>query len=140
MGLYHVERDRILRLYGETCDQVRILILVGQQGSDSITAAAISERLAIPLMQVKKLVAWLVRAQLLRSIMGRNGGVRLAASTFDMPIGRLITSLEEADQGLTSRDPLGKVLRIAFSAWVASLDHHTLGDLARVDYRPKKRS
>ena len=129
-----------MRLYSETCDQVRILILVGQQGGDTITAAEISEQLAIPLMQVKKLVAWLVRAQLLRSIMGRNGGVRLDASAFDMPLGKLITSLEEADQGLTGPDPLGKVLRNAFSAWVASLDHHTLGDLVRVNYRPTKRS
>ena len=129
-----------MRLSSETCDQVRILILVGQQGGNSITAAEISERLTIPLMQVKKLVAWLVRAQLLRSIIGRNGGVRLAASASDMPVGKLITSLEEADQGLTGRDPLGKVLRNAFSAWVASLDHHTLGDLVRVNYRPTKRS
>ena len=140
MGLFYFERGRILRLRGETCDQVRILILVGQQGGDTITAAEISKQLAIPLMQVKKLVAWLVRAQLLRSIMGRNGGVRLDASAFDMPVGKLFTSLEEADQGLTSRDPLGKALRNAFSAWVASLDHHTLGDLVRVDYRPKKRT
>ena len=129
-----------MRLRSETCDQVRILILVGQQGGDIITAAEISEQLAIPLVQVKKLVAWLVRAQLLRSIMGRNGGVRLDASAFDMPLGKLITSLEEADQGLTNRDPWGKVLRNAFSAWVASLDHHTLGDLVRVNYRPTKRS
>ena len=119
---------------------MRILILVGQQGGDIITAAEISEQLAIPLMQVKKLVAWLVRAQLLRSIMGRNGGVRLNATAFDMPVGKLISSLERTDQGLTSRDPLSKVLRNAFSAWVASLDDHTLGDLARVGYRSKKRS
>ena len=135
-----VRTDRILRLSSETCDQVRILILVGQQGGNSITAAEISERLAIPLMQVKKLVAWLVRAQLLRSTRGPNGGVRLAVSACDMPVGKLITSLEEADQGLTDRDPLGKVLRNAFSAWVASLDHHTLGDLVRVNYRPTKTS
>ena len=129
-----------MRLNSETCDQVRILILVGRQRGDSITAAQISEQLAIPLMQVKKLVAWLVRAHLLLSILGRNGGVRLSASAFGMPIGKLITSLEEFDQGLASHDPLRKVLRDAFHAWVEFLDHQTLGDLARRDSRAKKSS
>lgn len=127
-----------MRINKTVSDMVRILAHVHACGRNSMTISGIAEGLRLPQPSARKLVHCLVRSGLLVSSRGRKGGVRLARTAPDMPLGQLVLKLDSVTLGekrardrhhLVSDRDAGDLLDAAFSAFFKTLDTHVLADL-----------
>ena len=142
-----------MRLTKFTGHAIRILIDCAQANGDLVKVATISDRLDITPQNAFKIVNLLARAGFIKSVRGRNGGVRLSRPPAAIRIGDVVRATEvthmEIEGALTGSREAGhgvnRVLDNALEAFIEVLDQHTIADMARTQAsmagaRPGRRS
>lgn len=128
-----------MRLTKQTSHAIRILIDCARSGDRLVKVAEIAERLGITQQNAFKIVHILSRAEFVRPVRGRNGGVRLARPAHDIRIGDVVRATEvthveveaEGDVLVVAQDGsrINLVLDTALEAFIGVLDQHTLADI-----------
>lgn len=119
---------------------LRVLMHLGVAGDEPVTIGAIAARYDISRHHVMKVVQGLSRAGYVRTVRGRNGGLRLARRPEEINVGRLVRETEErldlveclGQRGNCVVAPacvLRGALVEALGAFLAVLDGYTLADL-----------
>ncbi|MEZ5812007.1 MAG: Rrf2 family transcriptional regulator [Rhizobiaceae bacterium] len=125
---------------------LRILMLLAAE-REPVTVDAISVRLKLVKSHLMKIVAKLVKAEILKSNRGRNGGISLGRPAEQITLGEVVRTIE-ADfavvecMGSGSRCVflpgcrLKRVMHDARSAFLAELDGRTLDAITPPGVRP----
>lgn len=119
---------------------LRVLIQVGAKDGGLATIDEISASYGISRNHLMKVVARLAQLGYLRTVRGKNGGMRLARDPRTMRIGSIVRSIEEdlalvecfQSGGNCSIEPacvLKQALGEALEAFLRVLDGYTLADL-----------
>lgn len=124
-----------MRLNRSTDIGLRVLML-GAARDRLLTVDELAETLAVPRHHLAKVVQRLQHLDLLETVRGRSGGVRLAASARTASVGGIVRELEGGTEVVDCDDcPLSAgcrlrgALRRAQEAFYVSLDPLTVGDL-----------
>lgn len=129
---------------------LRVLIYLAINPDRLVTIAEIAERHAISENHLMKVVHHLARGDLVESVRGKGGGIRLAAAPETIRIGRVVRESEGEMAIVECMDPqtnackitsgcrLAKILVDAFAALYAHLDQFTLADLVQNDVKLRK--
>ena len=120
---------------------LRVLMLLAVS-PESLTVAEMSQRLAVSHHHLVKVVQWLRDADLLTTVRGRGGGVRLARAPEDIRIGEVVRATEpdfavaecfrpEGACVLARGCRLAGLLQRGVDAFLTTLNGATLADLVR---------
>ncbi|MFG0284515.1 MAG: RrF2 family transcriptional regulator [Phycisphaerales bacterium JB039] len=120
---------------------LRVLMLLAVS-PDSLTVAEMSQRLAVSHHHLVKVVQWLRDAELLTTVRGRGGGVRLARAPADIRIGEVVRATEpdfaiaecfrpEGACALEKGCRLSGLLQRGVDAFLEALNQATLADLVQ---------
>lgn len=128
-----------MRLTKFTGHAIRILIDCAQADGDLVKVATISDRLDITPQNAFKIVNLLARAGFIKSVRGRNGGVKLSRPPAAIRIGDVVRATEvthmEIEGSLTGTREAGhgvnRVLDTALEAFIEVLDQHTIADMLK---------
>lgn len=128
-----------MRLTKFTGHAIRILIDCAQANGDLVKIATISDRLDITPQNAFKIANLLARAGFIKSVRGRNGGVKLSRPPAAIRIGDVVRATEvthmEIEGTVTGAREAGhgvnRVLDNALEAFIEVLDQHTIADMAR---------
>jgi Rrf2 family nitric oxide-sensitive transcriptional repressor len=128
-----------MRLTKFTGHAIRILIDCAQANGDLVKVATISNRLDITPQNAFKIANLLARAGFIKSVRGRNGGVKLSRPPAAIRIGDVVRATEvthmEIEGALTGSREAGhgvnRVLDNALEAFIEVLDQHTIADMAK---------
>lgn len=132
-----------MRLTRYTDYAMRVLIYLGNSGSERCSIAEIARAYDISQNHLMKVVNDLARAGYVVSTRGRLGGIQLGHPPEEINVGAVVRHTEDGfnlvDCGGCIIAPscgLTGVLREALAAFMAVLDRYTLADLltARVDF------
>ena len=88
-----------LELTRKTDYAIRAMLALARGGDETLTSASISGLTGIPIRFVTQVMGHLVRAGLVRGVIGRSGGYRLAAD----PASISVLAIVEAVEGDTRR-------------------------------------
>ncbi len=81
----------------ETDYAIRILLALARQGENArITTGMIGETMAIPPLMARRVVARLAQIGLVKTSLGRNGGIRLARAPETITLREVVSALEPA--------------------------------------------
>jgi Rrf2 family protein len=120
-----------MRLTKFTGHAIRILIDCAQADGELVKVAALSDRLEITQQNVFKIV------NMLASMRGRNGGVKLARPATAIRIGDVVRATEvthmevEGATGAGRDRSVNRVLDDALGAFIEVLDQHTIADMMK---------
>lgn len=115
-----------------------LMLLAIQQQGVLISIEEISEALKVSRTHLMKVVNRLATLELVETVRGRNGGVRLSSDHEDINIGTVFRQLEEIDQIINCDDgpcvlrgvcKLDKLFQDATESFMQELDQYTLADL-----------
>ncbi len=134
-----------MRLTKTTSYAVRILVDCATAEGELVKTADIAKRLDITPLNVFKIVHILSHAGFVEAVRGRNGGVRLASPARSIRIGEVVRTIEATEIAIEksrrrdkgARLQLNDIFDSALDAFIATLDKHTLADLARGRTRTK---
>lgn len=135
-----------MRLSNQTNNAVKVLVYCARSQEETVTVPEIAAACDITEFNVFKLVPLLVKADLLETIRGRGGGVRLKRSPEEISIGAVVRATETVFQDHEGR-PAPKAGEIAdysemvdgaFLAFVEFLDQKSIADLAGVEPGPHR--
>ncbi|KGX85656.1 Rrf2 family transcriptional regulator [Pontibacillus litoralis] len=131
-----------MRLKKYTDYALRVLIYTGSVKGDKLASIKeISEVFHISTNHLSKIVYQLGKMELIETVRGRSGGIRLAKAPEDINIGTVVRQMEEdfllmecfdRDTNqcvITPSCHLKHVLNEALSAFLAVLDQYTLQDI-----------
>lgn len=118
---------------------LRILLFSASNPDRLINISEVAEAFAISKSHLTKVVAQLTRAEVLKSVRGKGGGLCLAKPAEDINVGRVVRLMEPLalvechgpDNGcfISAHCRLAGVLQQALSAFLQVLDDYTLADL-----------
>jgi Rrf2 family nitric oxide-sensitive transcriptional repressor len=135
-----------MRLTKSTGHAIRILIDCARAGDGLMKVAQLSQRLEITPQNVFKIVNLLARANLIESVRGRNGGVKLARPAHTIRIGDVVRAteithveIEEGASGRRSGQGVNRILDSALEAFIEVLDQHTIADMVKTHAPPQRR-
>ena len=131
-----------MRLSNQTHNAVKVLVFCARSTDKIVTVPEIATACGITEFNVFKLVPLLVKAELLETIRGRGGGVRLNRKPADISIGAVVRATESVFQPAQDKSTSGDIDGIpdysdmvdgAFLAFVEFLDRKSIADLTDVD-------
>ncbi len=114
------------------------MLLAIQESSVLMSIEQISESLKVSRTHMMKVVNRLATLELVETVRGRHGGVRLWCDHKDINIGTVFRQLEEIDQIINCDDgpcvlrgvcKLEKLFQDAAESFIQELDQYTLADL-----------
>ncbi len=138
-----------MRLSHQTKNAVKVLVFCARNPDQTFTVSDIAANCGITEYNAFKLVPILVRAEILTSIRGRNGGIRLAREPDEISVGAVVRATEErlsrhageAGDRESKDDKAGKndmefddMVDDAMLAFVEILDKNTIADLKGSDF------
>ena len=130
-----------MRLAVQTDYALRTLMYLANQKQELTTIASIASRYAISKNHLMKIAHTLGRMEIIETVRGRSGGLRLARPAREISIGHIVRALEDdtnmvecfrqgGGQCLITRScRLKGILAGALEAFYATLDAYTLADL-----------
>jgi Rrf2 family nitric oxide-sensitive transcriptional repressor len=138
-----------MRLTDYTDYALRVLIYLGVQSSDKlITIDDIAGAYGISKNHLMKIVHQLGRAELIKTVRGRGGGIRLARAPESIGIGDVVRAMEGdflmvecfRDDGcaITKGCALRAMITDALNAYLDVLDRYTLADVLANPTRLKR--
>jgi Rrf2 family nitric oxide-sensitive transcriptional repressor len=135
-----------MRLTDYTDYSLRVLMYLAVRGEGLSTIQDISDAYGISKNHLMKVVQQLGELGWVETVRGRNGGLRIAARTSALTVGEIVRATE-SDFALVSCFPdqhgeqrgcvitpqcrLRGALEAARNAFLAELDRHTIGDVAK---------
>ncbi len=136
----------VVHLSRRTDYSFRLLILLGTDADRTVPVSEVASRLELSSHHLAKIVQDLGRAEVVETVRGRTGGVRLTPTGLATSVGDVVRALEplelvecsspEANAcRLTPACRLRSILRRSLDAFLAELDAHTVADLCA---RPAK--
>lgn len=131
-----------MRLTLQTDYALRVLIFVALRGETLSTIGEISDHFGISRGHLMKVVHRLGRAGYLKTVRGKNGGLRLARKPSHLKVGDVVRGMEPEHSVLGCLKSSGYcrierhcvlrcAMRDATDAFYAVLDRYTLADLIR---------
>jgi len=119
---------------------IRTLLTVAQASPELMSVSKVAQLNDISKNHLTKVANKLVSLGYLESVRGKYGGLKLAMPLTDIPLGHLVRQLEpdfyllecmETENNCVIQNcSLPYVLQEATAAFLATLDHHTLGSVA----------
>ncbi len=136
-------RRALMQLTQHTDYALRTLLALGSVAPEKLTVAEISEAYGISSNHLLKVVQTLAALELVETVRGKSGGVRLRAEPAQIRIGQIVRQVEPELGVVACLKPhhegcavepictLKDVLDDATGRFIAALDEHTLEDLLR---------
>lgn len=115
-----------------------LMLLALQRPDDLMSIEEISQSLKVSRTHLMKVVNRLATLELVETVRGRHGGVKLWCAQEDINVGKVFRSLEEIEEVIDCDDGpcvfrgacrLDKLFSDASEAFVRELDQYTLADL-----------
>ena len=138
-----------MRLSHQTKNAVKVLVFCARNPDQTFTVSDIAANCGITEYNAFKLVPILVRAEILTSIRGRNGGIRLAREPDEISVGAVVRATEErlsrhagdacgreGKDGRSGKNDMGfdDMVDDAMLAFVEILDKNTIADLTGSEF------
>ena len=141
-----------MRLSHQTKNAVKVLVFCARNPDQTFTVSDIAANCGITEYNAFKLVPILVRAEILTSIRGRNGGIRLAREPDEISVGAVVRATEErlsrhagdacgregkdGKDGKAGKNDMGfdDMVDDAMLAFVEILDKNTIADLTGSEF------
>jgi Rrf2 family iron-responsive transcriptional regulator len=132
-----------MRLTQQTNYSVRILLYCAANPDRPSRVGDIAASFGMSETHLFKILKVLVDANLVQTIRGRNGGLKLARPAGDITVGEVVRAAEESfhladcfdanghDCPLSLNCEYNRILREALSAFFAVLDRYTIADVAK---------
>ena len=117
-----------MRLSQQTNNAIRILVWCGRHHPDLTPITEIARLAGIPEAYAFKLVNLLTKTNLVATVRGRSGGVRLACEPAEISIGAAVRALESFETRDDSTDGIMPLMDGAWEAFLTHLDSHQLTD------------
>lgn len=129
-----------MRLTEQTRYALRVLAVMAARHPDLVRVSELSVATGITEFNIFKLMKVVTKTGFVRSIRGRNGGLRLAAAPETLSVGRLVRVLEPRFQvcgpATAIKDPVAaidgrvdQVIGRGIGAFLAALDEVSVADL-----------
>lgn len=127
-----------MRISHQTKNAVKVLVFCAREPDKTFTVSEIASNCGITEYNAFKLVPILVRAEILMSIRGRNGGVRLARDADEISVGSVVRATEDrlsrhacvaGGRGVKDDMEFDDMVDDAMLAFVEILDQNTIADL-----------
>jgi len=135
-----------MRITKATDVALRILMTLAADPQRQTTIEALSAQLAVPRTHVAKVVQCLARQGWVATSRGRSGGLTITAPGRATTVGRVVAALEGEEPVVTCDHPpcplappgcrLQGLLDQALNAFMATLDEHTIDDIAHPTIAP----
>ncbi len=132
-----------MRLNVQSDYALRLLMHLAVRDGELVTIAEVADRFGVSKNHLMKIASLLAREGYIEAARGRSGGLRLAKSPGEIPVGEVVRHTE-ADFAIVECFQEGKsaclitpccklqrVLREAVEAFLVVLDSYTLDDLVR---------
>lgn len=135
-----------MRLTDYTDYSLRVMLYLAIKRDALVTIQEISDAYGISKNHLMKIVQQLGELGWVETIRGRNGGLRIAESSFGLTVGEVVRATEhdfalvgcfDSDRGahracvIEPQCKLKHVLDAARRAFLAELDSHTIGEIAQ---------
>jgi Rrf2 family nitric oxide-sensitive transcriptional repressor len=131
-----------MRLTFSTDYALRLLMLVGLETDRLVTIEEVADRFGISKNHLMKVAYQLGQKGYLKTIRGRNGGLRLGKTPDQIVVGEVVRKIEPDFAVVECQNPAGycriapcctlrSAMREAVQAFLEKLDQYTLQDLLR---------